>query len=314
MKNKKLAVMLLSTLLFQYGCTGLTEPEKIILSKYLEEQKKEMDEKKKELEYWTNLSTIGMCGFIMYLGAAVGTTYLCKKNYDDYLISDEYIKKIMARFKKLRNLSDYNEKFKEFTKEISKISIECNKNDHGEETDLKRYIKKAKDDHSKSSFESQKTPFALIGSKSCPVCDDYTVVFGAIAQSYGLYCAAMRIYPNDNFPEEYWHSVLLLAKIKDHVTDPNKPWTWVFFDGRWFSSDFHKPLQNSDGTISIDHIDDAWGEKYKGGRRDVFVNMLSSWVSSNRNDDLALMLDDEDIHNLKQGGYLLIPKFFRARA
>lgn len=311
MKNKKLALLL--AILSLQPANGLTEYEKIKLDEYFENQKKEIDEKTKNLELASNrVNNVSM----IYGATMVGSSTIlglilaifCKQ-YGDYMIPDKAIKKIMARFEKLRYLDNYNERYKGFLEEISKISIECNENDYGSETDLKRKFEKAKDEESKSNFEAQKTPFKLIANKSHPVCDDYTVVFGTIAQSLGIYCAKLVLLPNDKYLDESPHAALLLAKMKDPVTDPNHPWEWKIFDGRWFSSEEHKNIKDADGTISLEHLDDAWGDEYKGGGRHIYRDMLSSWTSLPKGD--FLKLDNEDIKNLKDGGYLLIPKFYR---
>jgi len=263
----------------------------------------------KKLELLTRSQNGGLVALLIYLSGAFGTTYYLKKAYDNYMIPDKAIKKVMARFDKLRYLDDYNKRYKGFLEKISKISIECNKNDYESETTLKRRFENAKDEESKSDFEAQKTPFKLIANKSHPVCDDYTVVFGTIAQSLGIYCAKLTLFPNDKYLEKSPHSALLLAKMKDPVTDPNHPWEWKIFDGRWFSSKEHKNMKDADGTLSLNHLDDAWGDEYKGGKRLVYRNMLSSWTNISAGN--YLKLDNEDIKNLKDGGYLLIPKFIR---
>ena len=313
MKNKKLA-LLLAILSFQSTSNGLDRSKEIAAYRYFKNQKKEMNEEMKKLEKVKRHFIIGESVFfslLMPLAVLVFNKYKedYKKLYNEYMTGDQAINKIMSRFDKLRKLNDHHQIFKGFIEEIAKISVECNQNDYGETTNKERETECENDAKTKSELEAAKTSFRLIAKNRGAVCADYTKVFGYIAQSLGIPCYALGLYPNEQSKDEAGHSLLLLADLNDS-TSVEKPWKWMIFDGRNFSSEKLKKFANPDGTLPIDYIDrmdEIWGEKFKGGKLLVNNGLLTGWTK--RPESISYQLDEDDIRTLKEGGYLHVPKF-----
>ena len=312
MKNKKLA-LLLAILSFQSTSNGLDRSKEIAAYRYFKNQKKEINEKIKKLEKVSRNFIVGEA--VLFLLITSGSVLAFnkykedyKKLYNEYMTGDQAINEIMSRFDNLRELNDHHQIFKGFIEEISKISLKCNQNDYGETTDKEREAECENDAKTKSELEADKTSFRLIAKNRGAVCADYTKVFGYIAQSLGIPCYALGLIPNEQEKDKSGHSILLLADLNDS-TNIEKPWKWVIFDGRWFSSKKLKNFANPDGTLpidSIDRMDEIWGEEFKGGKLSVNNGLLTGWTK--RSESICYQLDENDVRTLKEGGYLHVPQ------
>ena len=326
MKSKKIAV-LLSILLLQPVSRGLIPLDDYFESQSCENQDyeiqdyeipekkidkkiKKLEQTKKQLSFVTAVSSfagVGIAGGIIYLGEKYEEK--CKDAYEKYMTGDQAINEIISRFDKFKDLKDHRKIFKGFIEEASKILIECNQNDYGEETDKQRESECKNDAKKKSELEADKTSFRLIAKGKGAICADYTKVLGYIAQYLGIPCYALSLIPNSEAKDKSGHSVLLLADLNDSL-DVNNPWKWVILDGRWFSSKELKKFANPDGTLPIDYLDrrdEIWGEYFKGGELGIDPNLMTGWTKKPKS--TSYTIDDEDVQTLKRGGYLHVPKF-----